>query len=112
MLQLLLEVVADRWLRWSWRASDLGGEGAQLVFELGNGVACGGREGLVVHRCSIEGMDGCFDDGESVAKRTDEVVCALRVREAEIMSVSTWALSCWRSSRAVVMAASRSAIRT
>ena len=77
---MLVVIVADRWVRWNWRDSDWGGEGAQLGSELGDGVACGGGEGLVVYRRSIEGMDGCFDDGESVAKRTDEVVCARRGR--------------------------------
>ena len=64
---MLVVVVADRWWRWNWRDSDWRGEGAQLGSELGNGVACGGREGLVVHHCVVEDVDGGFHVGKAVA---------------------------------------------
>ena len=56
------------------------GEGAQFRLELGNGVACGGGEGLLEHRCLVEDIDGCFRVGDPVAERDDDVVDARRGR--------------------------------
>ena len=80
LLQLLVVVVEDRWWRRSWKAGDLGRESAQLRLERSNGVTRGGGEGLVEHRCLVEGVDGGFRVGDSVAKRDDDGVDARRGR--------------------------------